>query len=276
MASFSLLSAAARRLEGKVALITGGASGIGESTARLFSKHGAKVVIADIQDELGHSVCKDIGPSSASYVHCDVTNEEHVERAVDEAVSKFGKLDIMYANAGIIGAWNPSIVHNEKSHFEEVIRVNLVGAFLGIKHAARVMRPSRRGSIVATASVCARLGGVASHAYTSSKHGIVGLVRNTAVELGAFGIRVNCVSPYAVPTPMSRTFLNTNDEGIAALYSNLKGAVLKPEDVAEAVLYLGSDASKFVSGHDLVVDGGFTVVNSGLCAFGDSITLTSS
>ncbi|KAK7263430.1 hypothetical protein RJT34_31020 [Clitoria ternatea] len=268
MASASLV-AAARRLEGKVALITGGGSGIGEATARLFSKHGAKVVIADIQDHLGHSLCKDLEESSSSYVHCDVTKETDVENAVNTAVSKYGKLDIMFNNAGIGGANKSNIVENEKSEFEQVINVNLVGVFLGTKHAARVMIPERRGSIINTASVCGSIGGVASHPYTSSKHAVVGLTRNTAVELGALGVRVNCVSPYMVATPLAKDFFKLSDEGVRGVYFNLKGD-LEPNDVAEAALYLGSDASKFVSGHNLVVDGGFTVVNNGFCVFGKS------
>lgn len=184
MGSFSLLSAAARRLEGKVALITGGSSGIGESTARLFSKHGAKVVIADIQDELGHSICEELNPQSTSFVHCDVTKETDVENAVNHAVSKYGKLDIMYNNAGIFGVAKPNILENTKAEFEQVVSVNLVGAFLGTKHAARVMIPAKKGSIINTASVCSTIGGAGPHGYTSSKHGQVGLMRNTAVELG--------------------------------------------------------------------------------------------
>jgi NAD(P)-dependent dehydrogenase (short-subunit alcohol dehydrogenase family) len=132
------------------------------------------------------------------------------------------------------------------------------------------MIPSKQGSIINMASICGIIGGVASHAYTSSKHAVVGLTRNTAVELGQFGIRVNCVSPYVVNTPMSRNFLKVDDEGVLAVYSNLKGTNIVPKDVAEAALYLASDESKCVSGHNLVIDGGFTVVNSGFCIFGQS------
>ncbi|CAL5212315.1 unnamed protein product [Lathyrus oleraceus] len=184
MATASLVSAALKRLEGKVALITGGASGIGEATARLFSQNGAKIVIADIQDDQGHSVCQELHKSFASYVHCDVTNEKDIENAVNTAVSKYGKLDIMFNNAGIVGVNNTNILEYELSEFQRVINVNLVGVFLGTKHASRVMIPARRGSIINTASICGNIGGAATHGYTSSKHAVVGLTRNTAVELG--------------------------------------------------------------------------------------------
>ncbi|XP_004506206.1 borneol dehydrogenase, mitochondrial-like [Cicer arietinum] len=271
MTTVPLVSASLRRLEGKVALITGGASGIGEATARLFSKHGAQVVIADIQDEMGHSICKDLNKSTASYVHCDTTKEKDIENAVNTTVSKYGKLDIMFNNAGIVGVNKTNILENKLSEFEEVIKVNLIGVFLGTKHASRVMIPARRGSIINTASVCGSIGGGASHACTSSKHAVLGLMKNTAVELGPYGIRVNCVSPYVVATPLAKKFFKLDDEGIQGVYSNLKGVNLVPEDVAEAALYLGSDESKYVSGHNLVVDGGFTVGNSGFCIFEQSV-----
>ncbi|KAL2939288.1 Secoisolariciresinol dehydrogenase [Bienertia sinuspersici] len=268
MASFSAFSAAAaRRLEGKVALITGGASGIGEFAAKLFTNHGAKVVVADIQDDLGQSVCKNLGPSMASYIHCNVTNEAHVKDAVDSTMAQHGKLDIMFNNAGVVGYSKPNILDNTQSEFEEIVKVNLTGPFLGIKHAARVMIPAKKGSIITTASICSTIGGVASHAYTGSKHGVVGLTRNTAVELGNYGIRVNCVSPHVVATPLAKNFFNLDDEGVSNVYSNLKGAWCKVEDVASAALYLASDESKFISGHNLVVDGGFTIMNSGFCMF---------
>ncbi|XP_021732747.1 secoisolariciresinol dehydrogenase-like [Chenopodium quinoa] len=267
MANFSNFSGAVRRLEGKVALITGGAAGIGEYAAKVFSKHGAKVVIADIQDDFGQSVCKEIGTSLASYVHCDVTNESHVQNVVDSTMSQYGKLDIMFNNAGIAGMSKPNILDITESEFKEILGVNLIGPFLCTKHAARVMIPAKRGTIINHASISSTIGGAASHAYVSSKHGVLGLTKNTAVELGNHGIRVNCLSPYVVSTPMTRSFFKLDDEGIAKVYSNLKGAKCTLEDVAEAALFLASDDSKFISGHNLVVDGGFTIMNRGFCMF---------
>ncbi|CAL9162723.1 unnamed protein product, partial [Musa hybrid cultivar] len=250
-------------LEGKVALITGGASGIGECTAKLFAQHGARVVVVDIQDDKGHSLCADLGPAVASYVHCDVTIEADVKHAVDTAVSLHGKLDIMFNNAGVVDDLSSGFLNCEKSAFEKVVAVNVLGAYLGTKHAARVMAPARAGSIVTTASAASVMGGLASPAYTCSKHAVVGLMRCAAAELGPFRVRANCVSPHAVATPMAKTALGfTDDEEVERLVeatANLKGTMLKAQDLAEAVLYLGSDESRYVSGHNLLVDGGFTV-----------------
>ncbi|KAI6679124.1 hypothetical protein NL676_033005 [Syzygium grande] len=232
MATGALLSRAARRLEGKVAVITGGACGIGESTARLFSKHGARVIIADIRDDLGKFV-----------------------------FDKHGKLDIMVNNAATADPVKANILDNDKADFERVVSVNLTGVFLGTKHAARAMIPSQRGSIINVGSVSSSVGGVATHAYTSSKHAVVGLTRNVAAELGRYGIRVNCLSPYFILSPLTKEFFNVVQNGGVGVYSNLDGVSLQQEDVAEAALFLGSDESKYVSGHNLAVDGGFTTIN---------------
>ncbi|KAI9074377.1 hypothetical protein K1719_043671 [Acacia pycnantha] len=256
---------AVRRLEGRVALITGAARGLGECTARLFVEHGAKVVIADVIDDLGEAVSKTIPGST--YVHCDVTNEEDVQNAVDTAVSKYGKLDIMFNNAGCQDPNTDNITDIELSDFVKVISVNLTGVFIGTKHAARVMIPARHGNIINTASVCSITGGLSTHAYTSSKHGVLGLTKNTAVELGRYGIRVNCLSPYVVATPMAKGFFRLTDEEVHNIYNPLKGAKIEPQDFAEAALFLASDESKFVNGHNLVADGGYTITNYGFTIY---------
>ncbi|XP_068661107.1 momilactone A synthase-like [Aristolochia californica] len=265
MQSPPLLSTAARRLDGKVAIITGGASGIGESSARLFCRHGAKVIIADIQDDLGRFLCEELGPSSASFVHCDVTQEADVQNVIDTAVSMHGKLDIMFNNAGIAGNYKMSIFEADKATLEKAFNVNVIGAFLGTKHAARVMAPARQGCIVNTTSVASIVAGVAPCAYTCSKHALVGLTKSAAWELGEYGIRVNCVSPYGVKTRIAKEFLQMEDDVFDKAmggFACLQGVNLRADDIAEAALYLASDDSKYVTGHNLIVDGGFSVFNS--------------
>ncbi|KAL8517711.1 hypothetical protein ACS0TY_015808 [Phlomoides rotata] len=259
-------NAISRRLEGKVAIVTGGASGIGASTVRLFWEHGAKVVIGDIQDDKGRGLANNLGGERVCYIHCDVTNEDQIINLIDATVAKFGQLDIMCSNAGVMETEIPSIINVQKSDLERILGVNLVGGFLAAKHAARVMIPNKKGSIIFTASACTKIAGIAPHSYTTSKHGIVGLAMSLAAELGLDGIKVNCISPFGLLTgsdaddEIKKVMFEKMMEGIG----NLKGKVLNVEDIAKAALYLASDEGSYVSGMNLVVDGAFCVVNPSL------------
>uniref|UniRef100_A0A0C9RKK9 TSA: Wollemia nobilis Ref_Wollemi_Transcript_13563_1107 transcribed RNA sequence n=1 Tax=Wollemia nobilis TaxID=56998 RepID=A0A0C9RKK9_9CONI len=254
------------RLEGKVAIITGGARGIGEAAVRLFAKHGANVIIADLEDAEGQKLAESLAPA-VTFLHCNVTKEEDVANVVDTAVSKYGKLDIMFNNAGILGRQR-SILDFDGDEFDKIVAVNVKGMAFGVKHAARVMVPKRSGSIICTASISSVQGGLGPHAYTMSKHGVLGLTRNAACELGKHGIRVNCVSPFGVATHMAvqggkvTSEAKEKVEEFIMSLGNLKGTPLTPEDVAEGALYLASDEARCISGLNLVVDGGLTAVNS--------------
>ncbi|GFQ01114.1 short-chain dehydrogenase reductase 2a, partial [Phtheirospermum japonicum] len=241
------------RLEGKVALITGGASGLGKTTAQIFIQHGARVVIADINTQLGPQASRELGPQ-AQFVPCDVASEAQIEEAVNLTVARHGKLDIMFNNAGIAGSPVPPTIDNlDLQEFDRVMHINVRGVMAGIKHAARVMIPAGSGSILCTASISGLMGGLGPHPYTAS-------------ELNKHGVRINCISPSPIATPLvvdqfAQLIPGATRDMIVGIINGLgelKGATCEEEDVGNAALYLASDDAKYVSGHNLVVDGGFT------------------
>lgn len=253
------------RLEGKVAIITGGSSGIGEVSVRLFTNEGAQVVIADIQDKKGMRLAEELG-ETVSYIHTDVSNEEDVRTAVTNAVKNYGRLDCMFNNAGIAGAVGP-IESVTMEAFDKTLAVLLRGVFLGIKYAAPVMKRQGSGSIISTASVAGIRTGYGNHIYSAAKAGVIQLTRSVAMELGESGIRVNCILPGFIPTPMigraRGLSIEAADRKIDVIKESFKEAQpIKrtglPEDIAKAALWLAGDDSSFVNGHALVVDGGVT------------------
>lgn len=246
------------RLAGKVAVVSGGASGIGEGVVDRFVDEGARVVVADLKDAR-HA---DRHGDGAVFHRTDVTVEAEVAGAVDLAVAEFGRLDVMVNNAGVIGALG-SIAQLTAEDYDDTVGVLLKGVFLGMKHAARVMIPQGSGAIVSTASTAGLVGGLGPHLYTAAKHGVVGLTKSVANELGPHGIRVNAVAPGGTVTAMTATIHGGDpDDGTAAAERlaarSLLGRAILPADVADAVLYLAGDEARSVTGHCLVVDAGQT------------------
>jgi NAD(P)-dependent dehydrogenase (short-subunit alcohol dehydrogenase family) len=251
------------RLEGKVAVVTGAASGIGAGMARRFVAEGASVVLADVQEERGRQVAAGLGPATR-FVRADVTEESDVAAVVDLAVAEFGRLDCMCSNAGIVGAVGP-IAETTVEAWDRTVAVLLRSAFLGTKHAARVMVPQGSGVILNTASTAGVVGGLGPHAYTACKHAVIGLTRSAASELARHGIRVNAVAPGNTVTAMTASAFGGDPDDLAPTEERIRamsplGIAGTPEDIAAAAVYLASDDARYVTGHCLLVDAGQTAV----------------
>ena len=247
-------------LTGKVAVITGAASGMGRAAAILFASKGANVVLADLNTKGGEEVAAEASAAGGRSVfqRADVSEEADVEALIARAVSEFGKLDILFNNAGIGGAVGP-LENISVEDWDKTQDVCLRGVFLGIKHAIAPMRANGRGSIISTASIAGIDGFNGLHAYCAAKAGVVNLTRSASLQLACDFIRVNCIAPGGVSTPIVWNG-SANKELTEGFLINAQPMpqVGQPLDIANAALFLASDAASFITGHTLVVDGGAT------------------
>jgi NAD(P)-dependent dehydrogenase (short-subunit alcohol dehydrogenase family) len=251
------------KLAGKHAVITGAASGIGEATARLFAAEGATVILADVDEQRGKRLADELGDRTA-LVATDVSSEADVDRAVGASVEHFGGLDVMFNNAGVPGS-SGSIEDIEVAAWDHTLGVHLRGVFLGIRAAARIMRPQGHGSIINTASVAAFRANYAGHDYSAAKAAIRHLTVTTANELGEHGVRVNAVCPGATATAIFGRAAGLDAEQAQRTIPFMTAALsnsapmpraAQPADIAEAVLWLASDAASYVTGQAIAIDGG--------------------
>ncbi len=244
------------RLQDKVAIVTGGARGMGSATSRTFAAEGAKVIIADVLDDEGEKLAQEL-QGSTIFCHPDVTDERSWQEVTEKAEAEYGRIDVLVNNAGIL--LFKSITETEKQEFERVLSVNLVGAFLGIKTVGPRMIAQKKGSIVNISSVDGMKGANGLAAYCSSKWGIRGLTRVAAMELGHHGVRVNSVHPGGVNTIMSNPMFAPKEE-VDNNYTHVPlQRIGEPEEVARATLFLASDDASYLCGAEIAVDGGMLV-----------------
>jgi 3alpha(or 20beta)-hydroxysteroid dehydrogenase len=244
------------RLQDKVAIITGGARGMGSATSRIFVAEGAKVIITDVLDQEGENLAEEL-KDSAVFCHHDVTDEKSWQAIAEKAESEFGKIDVLVNNAGIL--LFKTIAETEKQEFEQVLGVNLVGTFLGIKTVGSRMVERGKGSIINISSVDGMKGANGLAAYCSSKWGMRGLTRAAAMELGHQGVRVNSVHPGGVNTIMSNPNFAPREQ-IDKGYNDIPlQRIGEPEEVAQATLFLASDDASYLCGAEIAVDGGMLV-----------------
>ncbi len=249
------------RLDGKVAVITGAASGIGRATAVRFGGEGAAVVIADLNRDGGESAvreCRENG-GRAIFHRVDVSNSEDIKAAVDLAVSEFGKLNVIFNNAGLGGAVG-TIEEITFENWDRTMAILLRAVFAGMKYAVPEMRKAGGGSIISTASVAGLRGGAGPHAYSAAKAAVINLTRSVALEVGKDRIRVNCICPGGINTPLINRRMPGGEETAAQFLAHIQPIPRagRPDDIANMALFLASDESEWISGAAMVVDGGLT------------------
>ncbi len=245
------------RLKGKVALITGGGSGIGRASCRLFAEHGAKVVVADSMAEGGRQSVRDITDAGgqASFVQADVSKSADVQGMIRHSVQTYGRVDILFNNAGIEGP-SAKVVNYDEDAWEKVIAIDLTSVYLGMKYVIPEMIKQGGGVILSTASVAGMVGFPGSGAYAAAKAGVINLTRVAALEYASKNIRVNCICPGIVATPMAQRVIGERpEEGVIRLEPI--GRLGQAQDIANAALFLASDESSFATGAPFVIDGGY-------------------
>lgn len=241
------------RVAGRVALVTGGARGMGASHVRALVAEGARVVIADVLDDDGRALTDELGPDAALFVRLDVTDEESWDAAIAETVARFGGLDILVNNAGIFT--RGSVLEASVADWRRTIDIDLTGVFLGMHAAGEALKASGHASIINVSSIAGRVGFKNRVAYSAAKWGVQGLTRTSALDLGALGIRVNSISPGSVRTPLTA--------GLERGFGQIPlGRDADPSEISDLVVYLASDESRFITGADIAIDGGETAGNN--------------
>lgn len=250
---------AVARLEGKVALITGAAGGQGAAAARRYVEEGARVAVADVADERGKELADDLGPA-ARYVHLDVGDEQQWSAAVEQVLEAFDRLDVLVNNAGVLHFG--SVTSTELADFERLVRVNQTGTFLGMRAVARTMRAAGSGSIVNLSSIEGLAAAPGVLAYTATKWAVRGMTKGAALELGGKGVRVNSVHPGMVDTAMVRDSAGPDVDLSPIAEKTALRRMARPEEIAELVVFLGSDESSYCTGAEFVADGGASATHS--------------
>jgi NAD(P)-dependent dehydrogenase (short-subunit alcohol dehydrogenase family) len=250
------------KLEGKVVVITGGSSGIGEAAVKLFAQEGARIVIGDILDDRGQVLAEALGDGIV-YQHTDVSSEKDIQALIRISMDQFGKLDCMFNNAGFAGVFGP-VENTDMAAFDFTVSVLFKGVMMGMKHAARVMIPQGFGNIISTASIAGHKTGYGPHTYSACKAAVIHLTRSVAMQLGPLGIRVNCICPGGIATPIFGRLAGMSQEQAEKTIEPIKEVFKKtqaiprsglPEDIAKAALFLASDDAGFINGEALHVDG---------------------